>query len=236
MSGIRSVLFNEQVISVELPNTVVLAGRRHGAGGEGRDRPGADEARDARDRARDPGPVLSRERRARAGRHARGALRRPGEVTTSSRPRGGRRARGSRRCAAAGRATSSSRRSRRGRGDRRRRARPSRLGRNVLMRSPSIAPSMTTCATWMPCGPNSRDADCASARSAALPGRSRRTWPSAQRPDAPVKSMHAALARQHHVERRLGEEEARRARSRATCSRGTRRPCRGRAAASCRRR
>ena len=36
------------------------------------------------------------------------------------------------------------------------------------MKRVSIAPSMTTWATWMPCGPSSRAMLCASARSACL--------------------------------------------------------------------
>ena len=58
------------------------------------------------------------------------------------------------------------------------------------MKAVSIAPSMTTCATWMPCGPSSRAMLCASARSACLaPAKAAKPAEPRRLAVAPVKTI-----------------------------------------------
>ena len=58
------------------------------------------------------------------------------------------------------------------------------------MNAVSMAPSITTCATWMPCGPSSRAMLCASARSACLaPAKAAKPSPPRTLAVAPVNRM-----------------------------------------------
>ena len=78
------------------------------------------------------------------------------------------RSRASRRCAAGGAGASSCRRSRSTLSRPSAPAFSARSGMRDSSRSPSMPPSMITCATWMPCGPNSRAIDWTSSRSPPL--------------------------------------------------------------------